>query len=108
MRVKVAEALAMGKAVVGSPLAFAGLEPRHAVEAMVAASDDEFVAAVAELLADGGRRAALGRAARALAVSRLGQERTAAAYGALYAALLARVPVERGHTSCPSVPAPRV
>lgn len=87
MRVKVAEALAAGKAVAGSSLAFAGIDVRPGVHAVVADDDDAFVAGVAALLADRDRRAAMGRAARALAVARLGPARTADAYDDLYRAL---------------------
>lgn len=84
MRVKTAEALAAGKAVVGSPLAFSGLDVEPGTHAAVASSDDDFVAAAARLLADPQRRARMGRAARAWALANLGPERTAAAYEALY------------------------
>ncbi|HEX8274886.1 MAG TPA: glycosyltransferase family 4 protein [Longimicrobiaceae bacterium] len=84
MRVKTAEALAAGKAVVGSPLAFAGLDVEPGTHAALALTDDDFVAAAARLLADPARRARMGRAARAWALANLGPERTAAAYEALY------------------------
>ena len=87
MRVKVAEALAAGKAVAGSPLAFAGLDVRPGVHALVAEGDEAFVDGVAALLLDRERRAAMGRTARAFAVERLGPVRTADAYDALYRSL---------------------
>ncbi len=87
MRVKVAEALAAGKAVAGTSLAFAGLDVRSGVHALVADEDDAFVDGVAGLLVDRGRRMALGSAARAFAVEWLGPARTAAAYDALYRSL---------------------
>ena len=87
MRVKVAEALAAGKAVAATPLAFAGLDVEPGVHALVADDDAAFVDGVAALLRDPGRRAAMGRAARALAVERLGPARTAVAYDALYESL---------------------
>ncbi len=84
MRVKTAEALAAGKAVLGSPLAFEGLDVEPGRHAAFAAGPDEFVAAAARLLADPERRARMGRAARAWALANLGPERTAAAYEELY------------------------
>ena len=87
MRVKVAEALAAGKAVAGSSLAFAGLEVRPGVDALVADDDAGFVDGVAALLGDPARRAAMGRSARALALARLGPARTAVAYDTLYQSL---------------------
>lgn len=87
MRVKVAEALAAGKAVAGTSLAFAGLDVRPGVHALVADDDEAFVDGIAALLRDPARRAAMGAAARALAVARLGPARTADAYDALYRTL---------------------
>jgi glycosyltransferase involved in cell wall biosynthesis len=84
MRVKTAEALAAGKAVVGSPLAFEGLDVEPGTHAAFAAGAEEFVAAAGRLLADPERRARMGRAARAWALANLGPARTAAAYEALY------------------------
>lgn len=87
MRVKVAEALGAGKAVVATPLALEGLAVVPGTHALVAGSTADFVAAVAALLADPARRAALGRAARAWALEHLGPDRTAAAYEVLYDSL---------------------
>lgn len=82
-RVKVAEALAHGKAVIGTSLAFAGL-PVSSNEAVVVDSDNELATAIVHLLSDVSRRARIGRAARAFALAHLGADRTAAAYEALY------------------------
>ncbi|HEV2146731.1 MAG TPA: glycosyltransferase family 4 protein, partial [Longimicrobiaceae bacterium] len=88
MRVKVAEALAAGKAVVGTPLAFEGMEVEDGTHALVASGADAFVEAVARLLEEPERRARMGRAAREWALRSLGPDRTAAAYEALYRSLL--------------------
>ncbi|HEX2188911.1 MAG TPA: glycosyltransferase [Longimicrobiaceae bacterium] len=92
MRVKVAEALAAGKATVGSALAFEGLDVQSGTHALVASAAEDFVAAAAALLADPGRRARLAASARAWALANLGPQRTAEAYLALYERLLAGEP----------------
>lgn len=89
MRVKVAEALAAGKATVGSARAFEGLDVRSGTHAVVASAADDFIAAASALLADPARRVRMAGAARAWALENLGPERTAAAYEALYESLLA-------------------
>jgi glycosyltransferase involved in cell wall biosynthesis len=69
VRVKVIEALAAGRAVVGSPRAFEGLEVEDGRDAVVADTDEEFVDALVELLSDPGRRARFEASARAWAES---------------------------------------
>jgi glycosyltransferase involved in cell wall biosynthesis len=89
--------LASGKAVVASPLAAEGLATRDSDHLIVAESDDGFAESVLRLLADMEFRVALARRARAWAEKNLGWEKTIAAYEALYADLLARMPaVNRG------------
>jgi glycosyltransferase involved in cell wall biosynthesis len=88
MRVKVAEALAAGKAVVASPLAALGLPVESGRHLVLAESDDEFAHEIGALLADSGRRSALAAAARRLAVEQLGWERPLEAYRRLDADLL--------------------
>lgn len=89
VRVKVAEALAHGKAVVASPRALEGLPIESGVHACVAETDDEFVARIVELLDDGGaRRRALGTNAYAWAQRHFGAEPWADGYTALYERLL--------------------
>lgn len=79
MRVKVLEALAAGKAVVGTSLAFAGIDaPAHGA-ARVADDSETFVRVLAELLADPELRADLGGRARAWAEEHLSWERSSAA-----------------------------
>jgi glycosyltransferase involved in cell wall biosynthesis len=90
MRVKTAEALAAGKAVVGSPLAFEGLDVVSGTHAALATGGDDFVAAASRLLADPERRAGMAHAARAWALVNLGSDRTAAAYEAVYDGLAGR------------------
>lgn len=88
MRVKVLEALAAGKATVGTELAFegTGIEPgRHA---LVAEGAEALCEAVASLLERPDRRAALGRAAREHVLSSLSCEGVADRFGQLYRDLL--------------------
>lgn len=88
IRVKAMEALAAGKAVVGTKVAFAGLDVTSEREAVVAGGDADFAAAVASLLEQPERRAALGNAARRYAESELTWSRAVERYGRLYAELL--------------------
>jgi polysaccharide biosynthesis protein PslH len=84
MRVKMLDAMAAGKAVVATPLAVEGLDVRHGEQLLVAGDADAFVAAVASLLDDAGRRRELAQAARAWAESNLSWEQCAMQYEALY------------------------
>jgi glycosyltransferase involved in cell wall biosynthesis len=95
MRVKVLEALAAGKAIVASPLAAEGLDV--ADQLLLAYSDDDFVAAISQLLAEPARRRELADRARRFALDRLGWERTLAAYERLHASLLSPAAPERDH-----------
>jgi polysaccharide biosynthesis protein PslH len=84
MRVKVLEAMALGKAVVATPRALRGL-PLDAIDAVaVADGDDEFVTTVLQLLADDGGREALGRDARSWAANWLAPAIVADRYDDLY------------------------
>jgi polysaccharide biosynthesis protein PslH len=88
MRVKVLETLAAGKALVASPRALEGLELEPGAEALLADSDEDFRAAISELLGDEARRIELGRRARGWAEANLDPRSTAAAYETLYRELL--------------------
>jgi len=72
MRVKTLEALAAGKAVVASPAAVEGIDVTDGVQIRLAEDDEEFAAAISELLASPERRATLGAAARAWAMRHAG------------------------------------
>jgi glycosyltransferase involved in cell wall biosynthesis len=87
MRLKVLEALAAGKAVVASKRALEGLDLTDGRQVMLAETDAEFAHAVAQLLADPGRRRALATDAREWSRSNLGWDRVASAYDALYRSL---------------------
>ena len=86
-RVKVIEALAAGKAVVGTPLAFEGLNVQDGRDAIVATDDGAFADAVVQLLADPGRRRQLGTAAHAWAERLPTADEIEDAYESLYHAL---------------------
>jgi glycosyltransferase involved in cell wall biosynthesis len=89
---KVLEAMAMGKAVVASPAAFEGVEAEAGRDLMVA-ERAAFATAVADLLDDTERRAAIGTAARSLIVARYRwSERLAPLAGLLDAHALAEMP----------------
>lgn len=88
MRVKVLETLAAGKALVASSRAVEGLDLVSGRDFLLAESDEEFVAAISELLKDERRRTELARGARAWAEANLSWERVALEYEALYRKLL--------------------
>lgn len=90
MRVKALDALAAGKALVGSSLALEGVDVRAGEQALIADDDAGFADAVIGLLDDELRRAALGRAARSWAETHVAWTPVAAAYDALYASLVER------------------
>jgi glycosyltransferase involved in cell wall biosynthesis len=88
VRIKVLEALAAGKAVVASPRAVEGIDVVSGEHLLVADGDEEFAAAIVELLQDPERRTSLASAARAWAERELGSSRHLKAYGELYESLL--------------------
>lgn len=88
MRVKVAEALAAGKAVVATPLAAEGLDVRNGEQLILAETDQDLAEAVVALLRSPGDRAELAGRARAWALGALGWERPVAAYETLYGSVL--------------------
>jgi glycosyltransferase involved in cell wall biosynthesis len=65
-RLKIFEAMAMGKAVVSTSIGAEGLPVRPGRDVIIADSPDEFAGAVVGLLQDPVRRGQLGRAAREL------------------------------------------
>jgi len=73
---KVLEAMAMARPVVVSPMGAEGIEAEAGRELLVAESGEAFAGALAGLLQDGKRAAALGRAARERVVAEYGWERT--------------------------------
>jgi glycosyltransferase involved in cell wall biosynthesis len=91
MRVKVAEALAAGKAVVASRLAVEGMAVDGGEELLLAESDEDVAAAAVRLLRDRDLRGSLARRARRWAEANLGWEAPVAAFERLYANLLLAV-----------------
>ena len=84
MRVKVLEALARGKAVVGTSVALAGLPVADIGAAVCADDDNEFVDAVAELLLDETRRVEMAHRAREWAVVELAWSLAITRFDAVY------------------------
>jgi glycosyltransferase involved in cell wall biosynthesis len=85
-RVKIVEALSAGKAVVGSPRAFEGLDVQDGRDAVIA-DDASFGQTVVELLKDPERRRRLGAGARAWAEQMPSADDVEDAYQALYDSL---------------------
>ena len=92
MRVKVAEALAAGKAVVATPLAAEGLGTSDGDHLLIAEEVEAIAHAAADLLQDPARRAALAARARSWAVERLAWDAPAAEFERLYDSLAAAGP----------------
>jgi glycosyltransferase involved in cell wall biosynthesis len=88
MRMKVVEALALGKALVATPRAAEGVEAIAGEEFLLAADADELVDAIAGLLLDRDRRRALGERARSWAETNLGWDRGVEDFERLYAELV--------------------
>jgi glycosyltransferase involved in cell wall biosynthesis len=87
MRVKVAEALAAGKAVVASGRAVEGLAVASGDQLLLAETDDAVAAACVRLLRSSEVRAGLARRARAWAERHLGWDAPVTAFEQLYASL---------------------
>jgi glycosyltransferase involved in cell wall biosynthesis len=92
MRVKVAEALAAGKAVVATALAAEGLEAKDGNQLLLAEDAQDIADSIVGLLLDPNRRGALAARARAWAVERLAWEAPAMAFERLYDSLAAAGP----------------
>ena len=88
MRVKVAESLAGGKAVVASQRAMAGIDATPGKHYAAAESDDEFAATISRLLRDDDERAALEVAAKQFASTNLRWQDAARSYLKLYGRLM--------------------
>jgi polysaccharide biosynthesis protein PslH len=82
-KLKILDAFAMQKCVVAHPIACEGIAATADREVVLATTAEEFVAAIAALLKDPDRRAAIGRAARALVESRYSYEPIGARFSAL-------------------------
>jgi sugar transferase (PEP-CTERM/EpsH1 system associated) len=80
---KVLEAMAMAKAVVVSPEALEGIDAADGAEVVLASQPAQYADAIVALLADDGRRMALGRAARARVEAAYGWEARLAALAPL-------------------------
>jgi glycosyltransferase involved in cell wall biosynthesis len=69
-RLKIFEAMAMGKAVVSTTIGAEGLPVRHGTDLLLADSPDDFARSVVNLLQDSAARQKLGRAARELVATK--------------------------------------
>lgn len=69
-RLKILDAMAMGKAIVTTTIGCEGIDPSPGEEMVLADTPEAFAAAVVELLHDAARRRRLGEAARSLAERR--------------------------------------
>lgn len=94
-RLKIVEAMAMGKAVVSTALGAEGIEAVPGRDLLVADEPAAFADAVTRLLAEPGLAARIGRSARQLAVERYGWSGAARALEGFYRRILENVSCER-------------
>jgi polysaccharide biosynthesis protein PslH len=87
-RVKVLEALAAGKAVVVTQRAAEGISATPGEHLLLAETDEDLAAAVAELLRNPARRAEIGEAAYSWARENVSWDRSAALLERLYSSLI--------------------
>jgi glycosyltransferase involved in cell wall biosynthesis len=87
-RLKVLEAMAMGRAIVSTTRGIEGIGCLPGRDLLVADSPDSFASAVVELLQNPAKRRALGLAARALAVSQYDWKQIVPAFEQIYSDLL--------------------
>ncbi len=80
-RMKIYEAMAMGKAVVSTTVGAEGLDVVDGANIRLVDEPAEFAAAIGELLLDHARRDAIGAAARTLVVENFGWHKVAARFG---------------------------
>ncbi len=74
MRIKILEAMALGKPVVATTIGAAGIGVRHGEDILLADDPDAFAAAVSELLDDPAKARTIGEAGRRLVASRFSTE----------------------------------
>jgi glycosyltransferase involved in cell wall biosynthesis len=89
-RIKIFEAMAMGKAVVSTTMGAEGLPVSHGENIILADDPADFARQVVQLLRDPQRRAQLGRAARRLVAENYGWPSVAAHFDRIMQAVLGR------------------
>jgi glycosyltransferase involved in cell wall biosynthesis len=87
VKVKIMEALAMGKAIVATPVAAEGMDLADGRDLRICELGDSFVTAVVEMIGDAGARLALERQARETGERRFGFASGRAELDAIYARL---------------------
>ena len=87
-RIKIFEAMAMGKAVVSTPLGAEGLPVQHGENIILAEDPADFARQVVALLRDPQRRAQMGQAARQLVEQNYGWPAVAACFDGIIQAVL--------------------
>jgi len=88
--IKILEAMAMGKALVGTPAAFHGLDVESGAEAVIVSSVEEMADALVRLFGNQDARAALQEAARRKVEQRYGWDSIARRQAALYRSMIRR------------------
>lgn len=83
-RLKVLEAMAMGKAIVSTSFGVSGIECENGRDVIIADDPNEFARAIAALMRDSDRARALGLAARELAVEKYEWKKIVPRFDAIY------------------------
>jgi glycosyltransferase involved in cell wall biosynthesis len=91
-RLKIVEAMAMGKAIVSTTLGAEGIEAVPGRDILIEDEPAGFADAVGRLLADPGLAARVGQSARQLAVTRYGWGEAAAALESFYRRIIENAP----------------
>jgi sugar transferase (PEP-CTERM/EpsH1 system associated) len=94
-RLKIFEAMAMGKAVVSTSIGAEGLPVEHGKNILLADGAEEFATSVVELLKDSAGRRGLGERARQMVLEDHSWESSAARFKAVLTGLCARTPEPR-------------
>jgi polysaccharide biosynthesis protein PslH len=94
-RLKIFEAMAMGKAVVSTPIGAEGLPVEHGENILLADGAEEFATSVVGLLKDSASRHALGEKARRMVLENYRWESAVARFETVLTSLFARTPEPR-------------
>lgn len=100
LRIKVLEAMALGRAVVSTPVGCEGIEARPGEHLRVASGAESLAAEIVRLLRDSDEAARLGRAAAAHVASRYGWPQVGARLDRIYSELVSAGPGRRRRARC--------
>jgi sugar transferase (PEP-CTERM/EpsH1 system associated) len=100
-RLKIFEAMAMGKAIVSTTIGAEGLPVQHGENIFLADDSESFSRRVLEVLGDSSLRGQIGRAAHKLVTERHSWTKVASAFGDILEATGRRFAASKRHRQCP-------